>query len=399
MRLTSRGWLTLLGGGVTIIAGLVVGMRELLVIGATAIFVALGAALALRTARVRLQVTREVRPARVPVDGSCRIELTLRNTAVRRSPVVVVSDPVGDGHHARLRLAPLAVGRRATLQYRLPVKRRGIVTVGPLEIEMADPFGLAEKRFATRSVIDVIVLPRIHDLDAVPSAPGDEPESGLHHHRTLATAQEEFSTLREFQPGDDVRKVHWPSTARLGRPIVRQFDEPWQRRTTVVLDVRSSCQDHESFERAVSAAASVISLCASRNEPVRLVTTGGHDSGFITNDHEVDATMDLLAGVQLSAAGSLTGTLRTLLIRRVGGTLVTCTGSLPGTDRSVLESAVTRFGTHLAVSCADHGVHPSPSLPGSAVVRFDDDRVLGEAWAQATRRLVTQLGRTVGTAG
>ena len=264
---------------------------------------------------------------------------------------------------------------------------------------MADPFGLAEKRFATRSVIDVIVLPRIHDLDAVPSAPGDEPESGLHHHRTLATAQEEFSTLREFQPGDDVRKVHWPSTARLGRPIVRQFDEPWQRRTTVVLDVRSSCQDHESFERAVSAAASVISLCASRNEPVRLVTTGGHDSGFITNDHEVDATMDLLAGVQLSAAGSLTGTLRTLLIRRVGGTLVTCTGSLPGTDRSVLESAVTRFGTHLAVSCADHGVHPSPSLPGSAVVRFDDDRVLGEAWAQATRRLVTQLGRTVGTAG
>ena len=116
MRLTSRGWLTLLGGGVTIIAGLVVGMRELLVIGATAIFVALGAALALRTARVRLQVTREVRPARVPVDGSCRIELTLRNTAVRRSPVVVVSDPVGDGHHARLRLAPLAVGRRATLQ-------------------------------------------------------------------------------------------------------------------------------------------------------------------------------------------------------------------------------------------------------------------------------------------
>src|SRR5690606_18292051 len=104
----------------------------------------------------------------------------------------------------------------------------------------------------------------------------------------------------------------------------------------------------DSFERAVSAAASVVRLCAGRGELVRLITTSGHDTGFVGGEHEVEAAIDLLATVSMSGSGTLTGTLRALVHRRGGGGLVTCTGPLGETERSVLASMGTRFAVHLA---------------------------------------------------
>ena len=77
-----------------------------------------------------------------------------------------------------------------------------------------------------------------------------------------STVDEEFASLREYVSGDDFRRIHWPSTARLGTPVVRQFDVPWQRRTTVLVDLRAAAHDDRSFERAVTAAASVVELAA-----------------------------------------------------------------------------------------------------------------------------------------
>jgi uncharacterized protein (DUF58 family) len=397
MGLTHRGWATLVGGAAVIVVGRIVGLQELFVIGVAMVAVTVLSGLVVRRTRLRLQVSRDVRPSRVPVDSSCRVELQIRNTAPRRSPVLVVSDPVGDGQRARLRLAPLAVGQSRTMRYRLPVHRRGIVSIGPLAVECSDPFGLARQEMSTSSTINVIVLPRIVPLAAVPPGPGDEPDSGVHPVRTMASAHEEFSSLRDFQPGDDVRKVHWPSTARSGTPIVRHYDEPWQRRTTVVLDVRHSNQDDDTFERCVSAAASVVSLCASRGELVRLITTGGHDTGFMANEQQVDATMDLLAGISLVGRGSLTGTLRSLIARRVGGTLVTCTGRLPDSERSVLATMGSRFGTHIAVSGAPTTTATTGS--GSEVVLFDRDGVLSQRWAEAVERLgIAAVRSSVGRA-
>ena len=384
VRLTRRGWATAWGGIGTIVAGRLVGLDELFVVGAAALGVVLVAFVSVRRVRLRLDVFRDVRPSRVPVGATCRVELRIVNRGRVRTPVVVVTDPVGDGQRARLRLAPLAGGDTRIMRYRLPVHRRGIISVGPLSVEHADPFGLVQHRITNSSALDVIVLPRVHPLDPVPPAPGDEPDTGSHQYRTLATANEEFASLREYLPGDDVRKVHWPSTARMGHPIVRHFDEPWQRRSTIVLDVRRGGHDEGSFERAVSAAASVLMLCVTRGELVRLVTTGGQDTGFINSEQEVDAAMDLLAGVKVVGSGSLTGTLRTLIIRRLGGTLVTCTGTLPDSERSLLTSTGGRFGTHLAVVCGAGG--SLVARPGTEVVLFTSDDRLNAPWADAVAR-------------
>ncbi|HKY14033.1 MAG TPA: DUF58 domain-containing protein, partial [Microthrixaceae bacterium] len=188
-------------------------------------------------------------------------------------------------------------------------------------------------------------------------------------------------------------KVHWPSTARMGIPIVRHYDEPWQRRTTVVLDLRVGHYRGDDFERAVSAAASVVRLCAARDELVRLITTSGHDTGFIGDDHEIEAAIDLLAMVSMSGSGSLTGTLRALIHRRGGGALVTCTGPLGESERSVLASMGALFALHLAV-CTSPEAGAMSGIDGATtqVVAFVDDDRLSEPWDEALARLAGSTG-------
>ena len=84
MGLTRRGWSVLLGGLAVVVVGRIVGLQELFVAGTSAVALTLLAAFFVRRTRLRLQVTRDVRPSRVPVDESCRVELNLRNTALRR---------------------------------------------------------------------------------------------------------------------------------------------------------------------------------------------------------------------------------------------------------------------------------------------------------------------------
>jgi uncharacterized protein (DUF58 family) len=389
MRLTTNGRWALGVVAICLVVGRLLGLTELFVLAAVAACLVVVTAVVVRLVDVRLEIGRDVRPHRVPQGSDCTVTLRIRNRAARTTPVLMLEDPVGDGQRSRLRLAPLRPTELRTATYRLPAPRRGVFTIGPLGAVVEDPVGLWRKELRTRSTVDVIVLPRIHPLRPIPPAPGDEPDTGTHRMRTLATANEEFASLRDYRPGDDVRKVHWPSTARAGNPIVRHYDEPWQRRTTVVCDVRIGHHTGESFERAVSAAASVLQVCAERGELVRLITTSGHDTGFVSSDHEVSAALDLLASVTPSGIGSLTGTLRALVERRTGGALVTCTGPLGDNERSVLTSMGMLFGIHVAVVTAgSHVAMAGVEGPTTQVVAFTHDDDLAGPWSDAIDRLL-----------
>jgi uncharacterized protein (DUF58 family) len=391
MQLTRNGSWALGVAVISLFVGRLLGLTEFFVLAAVCVSATAIAAISVRWIEIHLEIGREVRPRRVPAGGDCHVELRIRNRGSRATPVLTLEDPVGDGQRSRLRLAPLPTGEARTSGYRLPANRRGVLTIGPMSAVATDPLGLWRKVLTTKSTIDVIVLPRIHDLAPLPPAPGDEPDPGVHHLRTLATANEEFAALRDYRPGDDVRKVHWPSTARAGTPIVRHYDEPWQRRTTVVVDLRVGHHTTDSFERAVSAAASVVQLCADRHELVRLVTTSGHDTGFIGTDHEVSAAIDLLAAAMPSALGSLTGTMRALIQRRSGGALVTCTGPLGDNERSVLTSMGSLFGIHVAVCTAGRvGTMAGVDGPTTQVVAFVDDDDLERPWRDAVTRLAVR---------
>ncbi|HZX03557.1 DUF58 domain-containing protein, partial [Kribbella sp.] len=122
------------------------------------------------------------------------------------------------------------------------------------------PFGLVEtSRTFTRSQ-HLLVTPRVYKLPEVRLG-ADRAGSGENRPRAIAAAGEEDATVREYRDGDDLRRVHWRSTARRGELMVRREEQPWQSRCSLFLDARMiSHHGHgpsSSLEWAVSAIASI----------------------------------------------------------------------------------------------------------------------------------------------
>ena len=145
---------------------------------------------------------------------------------------------------------------------------------------MGDPFGLTAAEVEGAGVTELVVYPRIDPIVALPVASGHDPQATARHPNALGRAGDDFYALRPYQVGDDLRRVHWPATAHHDELMIRQHELPWQERTTVLLDVRATAHVNESFELAVSAAASILNACSDRGDQVRLITTAGSDSGF-----------------------------------------------------------------------------------------------------------------------
>jgi uncharacterized protein (DUF58 family) len=120
----------------------------------------------------------------------------------------------------------------------------------------------------------------------------------------LQTGGDEFHSMRPYVIGDDLRRVHWPTTARRDELTVRQDERHQQGRTTVLLDVRRAVHSELSFERAVSATASLIVAATVRGDEVRLVATDGTDSGYGAGGAVVAAMLEHLAAVETTDHGA-----------------------------------------------------------------------------------------------
>jgi uncharacterized protein (DUF58 family) len=276
--LTRQGWLVGLGAALLLLGGRILGLFEVFALGVIATTLLIGSAVLVRAARLELEVGRVVHPARVHVGQRSRVDLSVRNTRGRRTPVLRLRDPVSGTRGADLLVPPLASAERSVAAYRLPTERRGIVRIGPLDVVVTDPFGLVDLATAGAPEVQLTVLPHIDPVAPLPYTSAHDPQAGIRQLNSLGRTGEEFYALRPFTVGDDLRRVHWPSSARLDELMVRQNELPWQGRTTVLLDVRDAAHHGDSIEVAVSAAASIVAATARRQELVRRVTTGGSDS-------------------------------------------------------------------------------------------------------------------------
>ncbi len=141
--LTRQGWLVTIGSVVLIVSGRLLGVLELFILGASAAALVLFSMVAVALTRLRLQVERTVTPPRVYAGSPSRVELSVLNDGVRTTPVVRMFDPVTATRGADLLLGPLEPGVTARAAYRLPTEKRGIVRIGPLDVIVTDPFGVA----------------------------------------------------------------------------------------------------------------------------------------------------------------------------------------------------------------------------------------------------------------
>ena len=380
--LTRPGWLCLWGGVSLLVTARLLGIGELYVFGAVALGLLAIAALYVRLTRLELQVDRAVHPARVHAGQVSRVEIRIRNLRLRDTPVLRLRDPVSGTAGAELLVPPLARGEASLARYRLPTARRGIVRVGPLEVVVADPFGLVQASTEAAPLVEVTVYPMVDDVRPVPLTTGNDPLAGVLHPHALGRSGDDFYALRPYVVGDDLRRIHWPSTARHDELLVRQQEQPWQGRTTVVLDVRRGAHDHDTLEAAVSAAASIVTTNGSRRDLVRLVTTDGTDSGFGTGAAHVQSLLEHLAVVQATGSASLRAMLD--MVQRDGqGALVLVVGHTSGDDLSATTRLRQRYGLVVVVWVDAAGPErrpAAPAAPAATVIRVAAGAPLPPAW-------------------
>jgi uncharacterized protein (DUF58 family) len=183
---------------------------------------------------------------------------------------------------------------------------RGRFKVGPLSVRLADPFGLVELARSFSMTDTLTVTPTIVPLPRGRFV-GAWTGGGDSRARTISTAGEDDVAPREYRHGDDLRRVHWRSTARYGELMVRREEQQWQSRGTLFLDTRRSVHPGEgpasSFEQAVSAAASIGVHLGREGFGLRFVTDAGEVLGPSSAFH--GALLDSLAVVRTSRNHSL----------------------------------------------------------------------------------------------
>jgi uncharacterized protein (DUF58 family) len=389
--LTREGWLVTVGAAALIIVGRFLGAFELYLLGAGIAALVLVAWLSVILTRLRIGVSRALVPPRVHAGSPARVELRMATHASRRTPVLRLRDAVTGTRGANLLLSPLAPGESTRAAYQLPTDRRGVLDIGPLEVIVGDPFGLAHSRTGALGTSQLIVYPRIDQIAPIALASAHDPQATARHPNAVGRVGDDFYALRPYVVGDDLRMVHWPSTARHGELVVRQHELPWQERTTVLLDVRSYSHTAASFELAVSAAASILVACFGRGDQVRLFTSDRVDSGFGNGRGHLDALLDHLAIVRLDQAASIQASFDELGRVAGGGSLVLVVAALSSNDLVRFSSLRKRYGNVVTVmfepsSYDPDGVDQAAPAGVSKMLRVTRTTPFAETWNRNNAR-------------
>lgn len=392
--LTRSGWFSVWVGAVLIAVGRVFGLVELYVLGAGAFALVVWALLWSLIRRGDLDIRRSVSSARVFAGDVSRVQVSLQNQGTSLpTPVLRITDGVAGTKGAELEVPPLSSGASTTVGYRLPTDRRGLVTVGPLDVHLIDPFALVHTERQAARVVEILVYPTVDQVPAPPRPPGEDVRRAERRPTVLGRSSDEFFSLRPYVIGDDLRRVHWASSARQDEMMIRQDEMPQQGRTTILLDARSGAADELAFEKMVSAAASLVLASRGRDDLVRLVSTDGTDTGFTTHSTR-DPALDYLARVTQHSAGNDGGLTKAALLtgtRNVGSMVMLLGAGLSN------ESLMQGQGRQSSVAKVIFETANLPSVGGvgdiasTLMVIVPHDAPFAPAWVQALA--VRSVGR------
>lgn len=278
--LTTRGRSFLAAGLAAVVCAYALGQSDLLRIGLLLAGLPLVCVVVLHRTRHRVVGSRRLSPGRVPVGSDARVHLRIDNVARLRSGLLMLEDrvPYVLGSPPRFVLDRVEPGGQREVSYRVRSDLRGRYPLGPLQLRLTDPFGMCElvRSFSTQDILTVV--PPTEPLPAVRLS-GESTGHGEGRHRSTALAGEDDVIPRGYRHGDDLRRIHWRSTARHGELMVRREEQPQRARCTVLLDTRGAgyagSGPGSPFEWAVSGAASVCLHLLERNYTVRLLTDTG----------------------------------------------------------------------------------------------------------------------------
>ncbi len=323
---TTRGWAALGAGIALIVLWVVFGERLMLGVGLFLVLAIGGGIAYVRSTVPNVGVSRLLTPFQVHDGDRAIVEVTLSTS--RRIPQAVVLDEVSGLGTARFVADRVEPRVPMVARYEVLCRPRGVYTVGPAIVQVRDPLALSEAGGAAGKIDRLVVYPAVEDLEGLPLGRGHDPTVNTSRASFSHTGGEDFFTLREYQQGDDLRQVHWPSSAKRDELMIRQLETPWQTRALVLLDRRQAVYpDSEAFEHAVRGVASVFRHLFRHGYTPTLWT--GNGSGIVVGNGEgYEIAMEELAAVQPAPVLDLVTALTRLRRTGVaGGVLILVTGA------------------------------------------------------------------------
>ncbi|GAB3597896.1 DUF58 domain-containing protein [Angustibacter peucedani] len=365
-RLTTRGRAVLSAGVTAMVCAVALGQRDLLRVGVLLAVVPVLTVVVLGRSRYRLACSRTITPVRVEVGRAAQVVLEIANVSSQRCGMVLAEEqvPYTVGSRPRFVLPGLEPGERRAVSYPVRSDVRGRFAIGPLSLTLTDPFGMGEHRRSFTARDELVVIPHVVALPPI-ALTGDWTGAGDTRPRAVAASGEDDVTTREYRQGDDLRRVHWRSTARRGELMVRREEQPWQSRATLLLDRRRAAHRGDgpssSFEWSVSAVASVAVHLTGRGYAVRLVDgTPGQENVANPWAHELTGlgeasssqVLDALAAVAPAGAVELQRAVHAAARSAMGGLLVAALGEVNADDTAML-AGLHQPGTSCVALVAD----------------------------------------------
>ena len=307
--LTPVGWAVIAAMLAGTVAALAFGWLEGFIVAVMGL-VALVVAVASVASPSPLSVSLRMKNDRIVAGQVAVGRVRVVNESGRRSGSTLVEVTIGRGSGEFL-VPPISGNGTWNESFSVMTKRRGVINVGPARTVRMDGLGLLRR---VRSWDDPILV-HVHPPTVRFSfdATGMQMDVEGVASEKLTSSDVSFHALRDYEPGDDRRAVHWPSTARFGRLIVRQFEETHRSHHMVLLDTRVDAWDRRSFETAVSVAAS---LALAGLGEARTVSMHTADEWIPTGSPM--AMLDALSEMETSTRSEFAGIVRRCIMERGG---------------------------------------------------------------------------------
>ena len=307
------------------------------------------AALFVRWGRQRIAVRRRLSDVRVAPGTRVTVQIDVENRSATATSFLLLEDrlPSALGRPARMVVSGIPARGTQQVTYTVLPQTRGRYQLGPLSVDVSDPFALVRQRLEFDEREELIVTPEIEDLSGTPeSAFGSN--VGASRTRNLFRTGEEYYTMRQYHEGDDLRRIHWPSVARTGELMIRQDESSRRASGLVFLDSREGAlgQTHgPAFERAVSIAAT-LGVVLSRGGFSLKLATADTPAAALSEERFLEA-LTSVAHAQVRSIGPALAHLRS---GASGDTTLVFVGSppQPGEVTSLVRSGGA-FGPKLAV--------------------------------------------------